>query len=54
MSLDRPLTPKELEDLQKKQPPSSPWNPGQSPAPSKKSKLAYNKFSGKKKEINDV
>jgi len=50
---NKPLTPKELEDLQKKQAPSSPWNPGKSPAPSKKG-LAYNKFSGLPKEINDA
>ena len=31
---DRPLTPKEVEEKQKKQPGSSPYNPGKSPIPS--------------------
>ena len=48
---NKPLTSEELKELQKKQPGSSPYLPGKAPF---KKGLAFNKFSGKPKEINDA
>ena len=50
--LHKPLTPKELKEKQKNQPPSSPYEPYKSPFP--RAPLAKNMFSGNSKEINDV
>ena len=48
--INKPLTPKELKDLQKKQPKSSPYEPYKSPFP----RTPLSKVSPRNKKTNSV